>query len=120
MKKKRILAWITAASICLTSFIAPYPAKTVSAMTTLETNVTTASEDCTMLGVYGSYYSQAQDGLDRINAIRKEACEDGNVPDPRQPGRTLTSADYVPIKWSADLERIARIRAAEGGLAFGF
>ncbi|MCI8300288.1 MAG: hypothetical protein HFI69_08055, partial [Lachnospiraceae bacterium] len=120
MKKKRILAWITAASICLTSFIAPYPAKTVSAMTTLETNVTTASEDCTMLGVYGSYYSQAQDGLDRINAIRKEACEDGNVPDPRQPGCTLTSADYVPIKWSADLERIARIRAAEGGLAFGF
>lgn len=32
----------------------------------------------------------------------------------------LTASDYVPIKWSTDLERIARIRAVEGGLCFGF
>ncbi len=120
MKKKQFLAWLTAASVCLSAFIAPYPAHTVNAMTILETNVTTASEECTMLGVYGSYYSQAQDGLDRINEIRKEACEAGNVPDPRDSSRTLSPTDYVPLKWSADLERIARIRAAEGGLAFGF
>lgn len=120
MKKKRFIAWLTAASVCLSAFIAPYSAETVNAMTTVETDVTTASEECTILGVYGSYYSQAQDGLDRINEIRKEACEAGDVPDPRQPSRMLAPEDYSPLKWSADLESIARIRAAEGGLAFGF
>lgn len=94
-----------------------FSAKAVNAMTVLETDVEQAADDCTMLGVYGSYYSQAQDALDRINEIRKEACEEGDVPDPRNPKRMLTASDYVPIKWSADLERVARIRAMEGGLA---
>ena len=120
MKKKRFLAWLTAASICLSAFVTPYVTMTANAMTTLETDVTIASEECTILGVYGSYYSQPQAALDRINEIRKEACEAGNVPDPRQPSRTLTPADYVPLKWSTDLESIARLRAAEGGLAFNF
>ncbi len=83
----------------------------------LETDVETASEGCTMLGVYGSYYSQAQEALDRLNEIRKEACDAGNVPDPREPSRVLQPGDYVPVQWSADLESIARIRAMEGGLA---
>ncbi len=86
----------------------------------LETDVATASDGCTMLGVYGTYYSQAQEALDRINEIRKEACEAGNVPYPGNPSRMLSPSDYVPIKWSADLESIARIRAMEGGLAFSF
>ena len=94
-----------------------FSAKAVNAMTVLETDVERAADDCTMLGVYGSYYSQAQDALDRINEIRKEACEEGDVPDPRNPKRMLTASDYVPIKWSANLERVARIRAMEGGLA---
>lgn len=89
-------------------------------ITTLETDVETASEGCTMLGVYGSYYSQAKDALNRINEIRKEACEDGNVPDPENPSRMLSPSDYVPAKWSKDLESIARIRAMEGGLALKF
>lgn len=33
-----------------------------------------------MLGIYGSYYSQAQEALDKLNEIRKEACEAGNIP----------------------------------------
>lgn len=73
-----------------------------------------------MFGVYGTYYVDAQNALNRINEIRKEACEAGNVPDPRNSNRMLTASDYVPIKWSTDLERIARIRAVEGGLCFGF
>jgi len=91
-----------------------------STATILDTDVASASDGCTMLGVYGSYYSQAQDALDRINEIRKEACEAGNVPYPGEPSRMLEPGDYVPVKWSADLESIARIRAMEGGLAFSF
>ncbi len=31
-------------------------------------------------------------------------------------GNPLTMADYVPIRWSSDLEYIARIRAAEASV----
>lgn len=86
----------------------------------LETDVASASNGCTMLGIYGSYYSQAQEALDKLNKIRKEACEAGNIPDPRDPSRMLTSDDYKPLKWSRDLESIARIRAAEAGISFNF
>ena len=81
----------------------------------LPTDVTTASDGCALLGVKGSYITDMQAALDRVNAIRKEACEEG-VPDPRNSSRKLTSSDYVPIKWSSDLEYIARIRAAEASL----
>ena len=64
MKKKKFIAWLTAASVCLSAFLSPYSAETANAMTTVETDVPTASEECTILGVYGSYHSQAQDGLD--------------------------------------------------------
>lgn len=86
----------------------------------LETDVASASNGCTMLGIYGSYYSQAQEALDKLNEIRKEACIAGNVPDPRDPSRMLTSDDYKPLKWSRDLESIARIRAAEAGISYHF
>ena len=86
----------------------------------LETDVASASNGCTMLGIYGSYYSQAQEALDKLNEIRKEACEAGNIPDPRDPSRMLTSDDYKPLKWSRDLESIARIRGAEAGISFNF
>lgn len=81
----------------------------------LPTNVTTASSGCTLVGVEGSYLSQAQEALNRINAIRKEACDEG-VPDPRDSSKNLSSSDYREIKWSSDLEYIARIRAAEASL----
>ncbi len=86
----------------------------------LETDVASASNGCTMLGIYGSYYSQAQEALDKLNEIRKEACEAGNIPDPRDPSRMLTSDDYKPLRWSRDLESIARIHAAEAGISFNF
>lgn len=78
----------------------------------LPTDVTTARDGCVLVGVKGSYITDVQAVLARVNAIRKEACEEG-VPDPRNAKRKLTPSDYVPIRWSSDLEYIARIRAAE-------
>ena len=86
----------------------------ISASTTIPTDVETASSNCTLLGVKGEYITQIPQALKRINEIRKEACQEG-VPDPRT-GSPLKPSDYVPIKWSSDLEYIARIRAAESGI----
>lgn len=119
MKRKRFGALLLALTLTL-SLIAPGTCPTVHAMTVLETDTSTASDGCTMLGIYGSYYSNAKEALDKINDIRKEACTAGNVPDPRNPERMLTPSDYSPLKWSSDLERVARIRAAEAGIAYHF
>ena len=81
----------------------------------METDVSEASEDCVMLGLPGKYISDVQAALDRINEIRLEACKEG-VPTPGNKEVPLTEADYVPIRWSNDLEYIARIRAAESAL----
>ena len=76
-----------------------------------DTDVSSASGGCVMLGLPGEYIAAQQAVLDRINEIRKEACEEG-VTNP-ETGKPLTSKDYVPLKWSRELEEIARIRAAE-------
>ena len=49
--------------------------------------------------------------LERINAIRREACEEG-IDNPVN-GVPLTAADFVPLQWSSALEEIAVLRAAE-------
>ena len=77
----------------------------------LETDVSSASDGCILLGLPGEYIADQQAVLDRINEIRREACEEG-VTNPVT-GRPLTMADYVPLKWSYELEEISRIRAAE-------
>lgn len=65
-----------------------------------------------LVGVSGTFEQKDKSAiLNRINAIRKEACEKG-YPNPSN-GRKLTMADYVPMKWSSDLEWIAQLRAAE-------
>ena len=76
------------------------------------------SAGCMLVGVKGEYVADSKEALNRINAIRKEACEEG-VPNPQNPSVKLTMADYKPIKWSAELEEIARIRAAEASLVIG-
>ena len=110
-----------AVMLCLSLVISDQEAFVAAAQDTsskrvLEADVTSPSSGCTMLLVSGSYYSQAQEALDRINEIRKEACEAGDVPDPRNASRMLSASDYVPIKWSRDLESIARIRAMESSM----
>ena len=78
----------------------------------LPTDVSKASSGCVLVGIEGSFVTEVQAALDRVNEIRREACTEG-VPDPSNPGRKLTLSDYVPIQWSSSLEYIARIRAAE-------
>lgn len=78
----------------------------------LQTDVTVPSAGCTLVGIRGSYQTDAAAALKRINEIRLEACREG-VPNPSDPLKALQESDYVPLKWSSDLEYIARIRAAE-------
>ncbi len=86
----------------------------LSSLTILPTDVSTPSSGCVLLGLHGKYISQVDAALERINEIRLEACREGVInPTNSQP---LTEADYVPIKWSRQLEYIARIRAAEAAL----
>ena len=81
-----------------------------------ETDVETASDGNVMVLVGGTFkYVPKGDILARINEIRLEACQEG-VQDPRNSSRKLTESDYVPIKWSSDLEWIAQTRAAEASL----
>lgn len=92
------------------------------AVETLQNDTVTESdsveENCVWLGLKGSYLANADAALKRVNEIREEACREGvqDPRDPQDPDRKLTMADYVPIKWSSDLEYIARIRAAEASV----
>ena len=80
----------------------------------IPTDVESPANGCIFVGIKGSYVSEVDKALDKINHIRLEACQEGFLnPRTNQP---LTEADYVPIKWSYDLEYIARIRAAESAL----
>jgi hypothetical protein len=90
--------------------------RSVFAETILPTDVTTAGSGCSLLGLEGKYVVQIQAALDRINEIRYEACKEGVINPSSYSGAKLTLNDYVPIKWSSDLEYIARIRAAESSL----
>ena len=68
--------------------------------------------DTVIIRVEGVLEETDRDALvDRINAIRREACEEG-IDNPVN-GVPLTSADYVPLQWSRALEEIAVLRAAE-------
>lgn len=86
----------------------------VFAATIIPTDVASPSSGCTLLGIEGKYIVQIPQALQRINEIRREACQEG-VKNPST-GEPLTLDDYKPIKWSSDLEYIARIRAAEASL----
>ncbi len=75
-----------------------------------------AASSSVNVGLTGSYYVNIQEALDRINAIRYEACREG-VKNPADTSKNLTLSDYHPIKWSSELERVARQRAAEAAVA---
>lgn len=76
------------------------------------TDVKAPSEGNVLMGVEGSYeYVGKSKIIKRINEIRKEACENGYLNPSTK--KKLTMDDYVPMKWSSDLEWIAQIRAAE-------
>ena len=72
------------------------------------------SKSCTFLGVHGNFFTDKELALKRLNDIRKEACDEG-VKDP-ETKKKFKPSDYKPLKWSTELEFVARIRALEGGL----
>ncbi|MBQ9033279.1 MAG: CAP domain-containing protein [Lachnospiraceae bacterium] len=77
-----------------------------------ETSGQENAENLVMIRVEGQLEETDRDAiLERINAIRKEACEEG-VGNPVN-GEPLTEADYVPLQWSYALEEIAVLRAVE-------
>lgn len=76
------------------------------------TDVEVPGEGCVFVELPGSFETPDPDRiLERLNEIRLEACREG-VMNPVT-GDPLTEADYVPLTWSADLEKTARLRAAE-------
>lgn len=79
-------------------------------------NTSTYSADKIRTVIEGTFDPVSVDQiLNKINAYRYEACEQG-IRDPRNPNRNLTLDDYVPIKWSYELEQMAMLRAAEGSI----
>ena len=108
-KKKllhRIMALAIAVAVGLSVIV---PGGTSAEAATIPADVTKPSANCVFIAMKGKYVSEASAAVKRINQIRYEACKQGVKID----GRKLTLDDYVPIKWSAGLEKIARIRAAE-------
>ncbi|MDO4522341.1 MAG: CAP domain-containing protein [Eubacteriales bacterium] len=105
--KKRYLLWVAVLLMWMLGIQA------FAETTVLPTDVSVPQEGCTFMGVEGSYIVDAQAALRRINAIRREACEEGVINPSSSSGAPLTMEDYREIKWSSDLEYIARLRAAE-------
>ena len=82
-----------------------------------EGDVTEASEGNTLVYLKGEFKVVSKDTiLAEFNRIRLEACLEGDVPDPRDTTRMLAPEDYVPLRWSSELEWIAQTRAAEASM----
>lgn len=103
----RILAFLL--FLMLSLFQMPH---TALAAPTRPSDAKNAGSGNILVGVSGSYEQASKASiLKRINEIRKEACNNGYI-NPST-GRKLTPSNYVPIKWSSNLEWIAQLRAAE-------
>lgn len=80
----------------------------------------TLAEGNMFIGVSGAFHTEtAEKILGRLNEIRMEACREG-VPNPVNQSQPLTMADYAPLQWSAGLEAIARLRAAEVAVTWDY
>ncbi|MFR2774236.1 MAG: InlB B-repeat-containing protein [Anaerostipes sp.] len=114
------LASVWIMCIALLGFCAIFfSTKPVYAATPLrQTDVTEPAEGNGFFVVEGTFSSATKEQvLNRINAIRLEACREGVLAPGT--GEKLTMDDYVPIKWSSNLEWIAQTRAAEACVAQG-
>ena len=82
-----------------------------NASTLLKTPLT--DPNYVVVGIEGTAYTMtANEILNILNGYRLEACRNG-YPYPGNESKKLTMSDYKPLKWSSDLELIARVRAAE-------
>lgn len=113
MKKKQMIAAALTAAL-LFSQADMVQARSANTQI-LPSDHTEIAQNCMEAGVEGEYITEAEAVLERINAIRQEACQEG-VPNPQNPSEALTMNDYKPMQWSSDLEYVARIRAAEASI----
>ena len=118
-KEKKLLSFLIAA---LTAFSIFAPSAAVSAIS-MDTEIlspysSNVKSGNILVGVKGSYFADIDAALERINEIRLEACKEG-IRNPDDPAHNLTMDDYVPIKWSSELEKVARVRAAEAIISIG-
>ena len=85
-------------------------------------NTSYHGENDIIIGLEGTYATVDEEAkqiiLNRLNEIRKEACDNG-YPHPYDRSVKLTPDDYVPIKWSNVVEQIAAMRAAEASVCIG-
>ncbi|MBR1741874.1 MAG: CAP domain-containing protein, partial [Lachnospiraceae bacterium] len=101
--RKRFFAILCTASLVFATADIEASASVIS-----PTDVAVASSGNVLIGVDGTFMTaDLQAGINRINEIRREAYEE-----------KIVSA-YVPVKLSAELEGIAKIRAAEAALEIG-
>ena len=85
-------------------------------------NTSYHGENDIIMGLEGTYATvdeaAKQTILNRLNEIRKEACDNG-YPHPNDRSVKLTPDDYVPIRWSHVVELIAAMRAVEASVCIG-
>ena len=129
MKKRKILSIILSGLLVASSFIMPsnnmdkVHAEGTSS-TVLSTDTDEPRSGNILIEVTGTLRKQdIQAAVDRINEIRREACDNG-YPYPNDGNGTqlttkLTSSDYVPIEYSLGMEKWALVRAAEASLYWG-
>ena len=114
--KKLILSTLLLVSLAGTSLSNPvlandrlYSTKTINGtqVNVLASETTSASSGNSLMGIQGELLTPDKQAIiNRINAIRKEAADEGLV-------------SYVPIKWSTALEQTAITRAAEASISMG-
>ncbi|MBR6171972.1 MAG: Ig-like domain-containing protein, partial [Eubacterium sp.] len=120
--KKRFRKWVTglmtAAMVMGTMVSVPGVSEVLAAeIPVRETTQDTAKKDQIIIGVEGMDLTSSQAWIvDEINKARKDACEAGNVPDPRNPSRMLQPEDYVEIKLGEGCMKTATVRSAEGAV----
>ena len=115
--KKILLSSLLLISLVGTSLSNPvlandrlYSTKTINGtqVNVLSSETTSASSGNSLIGIQGELLTPDKQAIiNRINAIRKEAADEGLV------------ASYVPIKWSTALEQTAITRAVEASISMG-
>ena len=129
MKKRKILSIILSGLLVASSFIMTSNNMDKvhaegTASTVLSTDTDEPRSGNILIEVTGTLRKQdIQAAVDRINEIRREACDNG-YPYPNDGNGTqlttkLTSSDYVPIEYSLGMEKWALVRAAEASLYWG-
>ncbi len=79
-----------------------------------ENKESSATDDTVIIGVEGAEVTSAlQSILDEINDARRQACNDGITPDPRDKSKMLQPDDFHELKIGVNCSKAAVIRAAE-------